>query len=66
MKAPISLDEQRGEARLRRADSTAGGGASAASVFAQWEKDTRIARLASLESGLDGISPHRPRKDVVP
>jgi hypothetical protein len=56
----LPFHEPKGGARLRRADSTAAGGASAASVLAPWSmENAHCVRLASLENGLDGVSPHR-------
>ena len=53
------LARDAGGARLRRADSTAAGGASISPLLSR-AKDARCARLAALEMGFDGVSPHRP------
>jgi len=59
--AGAARDEPSGGARLRRADFIAGGDASTASVSGPgFSEDAHCVRLASLESGLDGVSPHRP------
>jgi len=60
LRGRFSLHEPQGRARLRRADFTAGGGASTASVSAAWFAEyAHCGRLAALERGLDGVSPYR-------
>jgi hypothetical protein len=51
---------QHGGARLRRAVTADAGGASKASISGKLglEVETHCVRLAPLESGLDGVSPH--------
>ena len=50
-----------GGARLCRAVTADGGGASAVEHFRKrwWRDDARLARLAASEMGLDGVSPHQ-------